>query len=94
MDKVSGKVGCGMFSSAQLLSAYFITLFVIYAAVSKMMDIIKFNKYCKMWSKYYEVIKSSDKWYTIPKPMMKEQIKGEIQNECDKSTRDESKSEA
>lgn len=81
-----------MFSSAQLLGLYFVTLFVVYAIVSKVLDLIRFNKYSKMWMKYYETIKYSG--ITIPKPMYENNKKEEKEDEHNDSGRIEGNSEA
>lgn len=83
-----------MFSSAQLLGLCFVTLFVVYAIASKILDLIRFNKYAKMWMKYYETIKSSDKWYTIPKPGKEINKKEEKEDERNVSGRNEGVGEA
>lgn len=83
-----------MFSSAQFLGLYFVTLFVVYAIVSKILDLIRFNRYTKMWMKYYETIKSSNKWYTIPKPMSENDKKEEKEDGSNDSGRSEENSEA
>lgn len=80
-----------MFSSAQLLGLYFVTLFVVYAIVSKVLDLIRFNKYSKMWMKYYETIKYSG--FTISEPMYKINKKEEKEDEHNDSGRIEGNSE-
>lgn len=82
-----------MFSSGQLVGLYVYTLFIVYCILSKIMDVIRFNRYAKMWTKYYETIKSSDKWYTIPKPINMENKKEEKENEHNDSGRSEGVSE-
>lgn len=81
-----------MFSSAQLLGLYFVTLFVVYAIASKILDLIRFNRYVKMWMKYYETIKYSG--ITIPKPMKEIDKKEEKEDEHNDSRRNEENSEA
>lgn len=56
-----------MFSSAQLIGLYVFTLFIVYCILSKIMDVIRFNKGCKLWIKYYEVVERSCQSVMLPK---------------------------
>lgn len=56
-----------MFSSAQLIGLYVFTLFIVYCILSKIMDVVRFNKGCKLWIKYYEVVERTGKSGMLPK---------------------------
>lgn len=56
-----------MFSSAQLIGLYVFTLFIVYCILSKIMDIIRFNKGVKLWIKYYEVVGRTGQSVMSPK---------------------------
>lgn len=81
-----------MFSLGQLIGLYIFTLFIVYCILSKFMDVFRFNRYCKMWIKYYETIKSSPKWYSIPKPMSnkinKEETIQEVESKIEENKSD------
>lgn len=78
-----------MFSSIQLVGLYVFTLFIAYCTLSKIMDLIEYTRYTKMWIKYYETIKSSDKWYTIPKPTNKNNEKEEKEDDHNENRKNE-----